>query len=507
MPNSQQHSVPWQQLDRNVTGLATDLTHEIEVQREAIPIVFVPGIMGSRLQRKGQFTDEEVMAGCPRTRWDPSSPLWMLGNYLGMPGGWRKLMLVGNRFSPDYLEVIHNDPPTDGFEGLMEDYCEKFLRPFMRRDWGPLNRFFDLPVYACGFNWTDQVENAGRAVAARIKKIKEEAEKLTGVCDKVIVVTHSMGGLVSRWASEHEGAKADILGIVHGVQPTTGSAAGYWRMKAGFEAASDIKGTLGASILGNSGDTVTPVLGNIPGGLSLLPNKQHRNDEGQMEWLTITRDGQPIMENGEAFKKPKADPYKEIYQIKAVVSPDNDNSPSGNAYWGLVDPDLLDPANPSAPSAAGSNNDLARLASDPWTQYRAMLDLAENLHDQLTLDHHERTFCSRGIGYPTANVVELKIEEKPWHTFRHYPNHGFRGFFRDTNGKKMMAVLQNHSGDGDGTVPQFSSGALNQFCTLDPGPFKVKVEHQPAYEAEPIRSFTIRAVVSLCEQYFNEKHG
>src|ERR1700736_6489203 len=110
---NQKHSVPWQQIDEDITGLSTDIEHEIDVQREAIPIVFVPGIMGSRLQRKGEFTDEESAAGCPRKRWDPSSALWMLGNYVGTPGGWRKLMLVGNRFSSDYLEVIHNDPPTD----------------------------------------------------------------------------------------------------------------------------------------------------------------------------------------------------------------------------------------------------------------------------------------------------------------------------------------------------------------------------------------------------------
>jgi hypothetical protein len=506
--------VQWESIDQSISALSTDSEHDIEVQREAIPIVFVPGIMGTRLQRKGEMTDEESMAGCPRKRWDPSSPLWMLGNYLGTPGGWRKLMLVGSRFSSDYLEVIRNDPPSDGFESLMADYCDKFLTPYLRRDWGPLKRYFDLPVYACGFNWTDQVENAGAALAARIKEIKSEAAEVTGICEKVIVITHSMGGLVSRWASEHAGASEDILGIIHAVQPVTGSAAAYWRMKAGFEDAADNLGMMdtlmekaGASVLGNSADTVTPILANIPGGLSLLPNKLHRNDDGDPPWLTITEHGFPILLDGKPFLKPESNPYEEIYRVKAVVTPDNNSSPSGNTYWGLVDPDLLDPYRPSRPHPSGSNNDLASQLSDPWTQYLNILKLAESLHDTLKLDHHQRTFCSQGTGFRTPNVVEMKVEEKTWLTFRSYPNHGFRGFFRDADGKKMMAILQKHSGNGDGTVPQYSSGALNQFCTLDPCPIQRDAEHQKAYEIETIRDFTIQAVVSLCEQHFKDKHG
>ena len=134
--------------------------------------------------------------------------------------------------------------------------------------------------------------------------------------------------------------------------------------------------------------------------------------------------------------------------------------------------------------------------------------MAEKMHDNLGLDHHDVVFCSQGKGHATPNVVELKIEERDWFTFRHYPNHGFRGFFRDENGKRMMAVLQKHTGDGDGTVPLYSSGVLNQFCSLDPKPLLTEAEHQPAYsKCAAIQDFTVAAVVSLCEQRFKDKHG
>ncbi len=58
-------------------------------------------------------------------------------------------------------------------------------------------------------------------------------------CHKVILVTHSMGGLVARYYSEcltEPGPGRDkIYGIVHGVMPSIGAAATYTRMKRGTE--------------------------------------------------------------------------------------------------------------------------------------------------------------------------------------------------------------------------------------------------------------------------------
>ena len=270
-----------------------------------------------------------------------------------------------------------------------------------------------------------------------------------------------------------------------------------------------------SSVLGNSAHRVTPLLANIPGGLTLLPNKQHRTKDGLTAWLTVTQDGKRIMEKptGPTGPKSSGDPYDEIYGVKAVVSPDSDNSPSGNAYWALVDPDLLDPLSVSAPAAPGSLNDAANDASDPWGQYIKVLKMAKTLHDQLgsddELQHHERTFCNHGEGPLSPDVVELRIEEKPWHTFRNYPRHGFRGFLRDANGKKMMAVLQDHTGVGDGTVPRFSATALDKYCVLDPKPPAPppNFEHQDAYKNTDVQNHTIRCIVSLCEQHFKNRNG
>src|SRR5450759_2344349 len=117
----------------------------------------------------------------------------------------------------------------------MDDYCDDFLKPLKKHDWGDLGRIFEFPVYAVGYNWTESAGTAGEKLAARITEIIAEANDIVGFCEKVILISHSMGGLVSRWASEKAGAAGSILGIVHGVQPITGAPVAYWRIKAGFE--------------------------------------------------------------------------------------------------------------------------------------------------------------------------------------------------------------------------------------------------------------------------------
>jgi len=182
-------------------------------------------------------------------------------------------------------------------------------------NWGPLSKIFEFPVYAVGYNWTDDNRNSGKMLAERILKIMEEAKGVTGICEKVILITHSMGGLVARWASEIEQARGSILGVIHGVQPVTGAPAAYWRMKAGFEATWWKLSQVAASwVLGSSGAMVTPVLANIPGGLELLPNKDFRPNKHSRAWLTVTGDSAAQM------SLPDNDPYEEIYKIKRLLS-------------------------------------------------------------------------------------------------------------------------------------------------------------------------------------------
>ena len=158
---AKRRTVQWQEVDKPVSGLETDIEHEICVQREAIPIVFVPGIMGTCLRRPGTGGTGDGPDGLPNLRWNPSSAAWMWWNFSGTDGAYRKAMLVGDRFEPSYLEPNDSNPIGDGFAALMTDYCDKFLTPLKSHDWGDLGKIFVFPVYGFGYNWTDSCENSG----------------------------------------------------------------------------------------------------------------------------------------------------------------------------------------------------------------------------------------------------------------------------------------------------------------------------------------------------------
>ena len=509
---SDTRTIKWDKVDQPVQGLKTDQKHALLVQREAIPLVFIPGIMGTRLRVAGTDGKGKGADGLPQLRWDPGDTFFLLVNFSGESAAHRKRLLVGDgNFSPGFLEVDDSNPVADGFHGIFADYLN-YLKPLKQRDWGPLRKIFEFPVYAVGYNWTDDNKNSGKKLASRINDIVNEAKSVVGLCEKVILITHSMGGLVSRAASELQGAQGKILGIIHGVQPATGAPVAYWRMKAGFERQGffDIKGRIVSRILGNSGPTVTAVLGNLPGGLQLLPNKLFRTNpptgssSGNQAWLQVT--GGRAEDNRQL---PKSDPYEEIYRVKAQVKPTPGEKPSTNKYWGLVDPDLLDPgaSQPAAPksglSAVNSADVSTPPAGDPWQQYLNMLKIAESFHDKLAKKCHPHTFCFRGVGHPTADQVELQIESS-WIAMDPYPKRGFRGFFTDASGRSMKAVLQDAAGDGDGTVPTSSASALDDSSRKPPGDLAINVMHQPAYDDGKAQAYVVQAILALVKLRYEE---
>src|SRR5579864_3277573 len=171
--------VKWFELDQIFSGLQTDEVHEIQVQREAIPLVFVPGIMGTRLRLGGTDGKGDGDGGLPNMRWDPSAKVtFMLWHYGGAEPGFRKRMLVGDSFSPIYLEVDNSDPVEDGRHGLFENYYP-FLDLLKNQNWGQLGKIFEFPVYAVGYNWTASNEDGGKKLVTRVREIIAEAQAVT----------------------------------------------------------------------------------------------------------------------------------------------------------------------------------------------------------------------------------------------------------------------------------------------------------------------------------------
>ncbi len=173
--------VPWTAVDHPVSGLPTNAPNKLQVKRATMPIIFVPGVMGSRLRLKGTNGTGEVN-GDQNLRWDPKGGyLWKY--YSGVTPARRKLLLLGNgaSYNPDFLEVDDDTPTGNGYRGLMEQY-RVFLEELRTHDWYALGKLFVFPVYGFGYNWSASNRTSGAKLAARITEIIAEGKKVTGAC-------------------------------------------------------------------------------------------------------------------------------------------------------------------------------------------------------------------------------------------------------------------------------------------------------------------------------------
>ncbi|MEQ4623313.1 hypothetical protein ABN056_19095, partial [Providencia vermicola] len=138
--------------------------------------------------------------------------------------------------------------------------------------------------------------------------------------EKVILVTHSMGGLVSRYASEllDTPYKDKILGVVHGVMPDLGSPTAYKMMKIG-----EYSMPMGL-VLGMSATRLMSVLAQSPAPLQLLPSPKYNHGQ---PWLRIEK-GSPDGVT-DLLLPQKGDPFEEIYLQDDV-------------WWRMYEPDILD---------------------------------------------------------------------------------------------------------------------------------------------------------------------
>lgn len=93
-----------------------------------------------------------------------------------------------------------------------------------------------------GYNWFNSNAQAADYLAEQMKAIVKLCESEVGTECKhgVILVTHSMGGLVARMCAKRNPSL--IQWVVHGVQPAIGAATAYRRVRAGWE---DTEGAIG----------------------------------------------------------------------------------------------------------------------------------------------------------------------------------------------------------------------------------------------------------------------
>ncbi len=197
----------------------------VHVPPRELPIVVVPGIMGTRLT--DPRTDELV--------WNP------LGEPLGEgPGVFavdpERLMQVSAPLVPDethrydlasqHRQVAH----IKHWYNLIPKFYGDLAKHLAGMQLAALEaRHLTPKVYCCGYDWRQ--DNARSA--ARLADVVDEALRETGA-PKVILVAHSMGGLVSRYYCRALGGEAKVHQLVLLASPTMGAPAAYAQLRRGL---------------------------------------------------------------------------------------------------------------------------------------------------------------------------------------------------------------------------------------------------------------------------------
>ena len=330
-----------------------------------IPIVFIPGIMGTNLRRGGA----EVWRPPNMDIRGAAHAITTLFTFL-----FRNADERGRLLNKDKVEIDHRGSIDTAGSGLSERQARERgwgsimrtsyhpvmglleatlnsmadagnLAPAWRdggpqgyagdpRDWGALGALpalseadirqaarYRYEVWAAGYNWLQSNRDSGAAVRDYIENtVLAHYRKCGELAEKVILVTHSMGGMVSRALTEiHQYER--VLGVVHGVQPATGAPATYKRMRAGFEGMAKV-------VLGRNAAEVVAVLANAPGGLELLPTADYNGGQPWLKVVDTSRPDQPLM----ALPQNK-NPYEEIYTSTAWYGliPERGSGRSGSA--------------------------------------------------------------------------------------------------------------------------------------------------------------------------------
>lgn len=561
-----------------------------------VPILFIPGIMGSNLRATAEIEFIDKKSGAKKTLARKGGEVWRVDDALSFGAKWSKYGTADRQLliNKDVLEV---DPDgkielreeerqavalslgkNKGGRAKAQDFFDAWkalIADKRRRGWGtvswefygpflnwleeslqgialldgrpnpkmaallrmagttpadsgdvevppaPLNRAmierlleYQFPIWAVGYNWAASNLDSGEKLAKKIAKVIDNYHGKRGQrCTHVIVVTHSMGGLVARAAAMKYGAKDSVAGIVHGVMPTHGAAAMYKRAVGGFgnegawfmeKMVGSILGVSAARALGRTARETAPVLAFNPGPLELAPN--HRYNGGK-PWLIIKdkygRQLKALPESG--------NPYAEIYRRPDV-------------WWRMVNPEWLNPAG------------LRKPAESLLQTFLEAVDKAEEYHRELADENgfHPETYAhyaaddehaawgelifevvasevyvpppyTLGLGAPVlasprrVDVLQKALQGAPetWQIQRHDAIDEL--MLRDTKGGEMRAHVRPKADPGDSTVPaRASAGGVDRYsrivCTHKRG-----YEHDASYKDDRVRQSVLDAIVRLVQ--------
>src|SRR5690349_6675197 len=209
---------------------------------KVVPIIFVPGVMGTRLNITGTAfnwdpNDDGEMSGWvvnqrrrelvrrvnAATKADiardldsntnPESPNVDPGGDINKRSRMKQIASdklpknTNSRAFPSQILKFYTDR---GFGEVVWSFYGTVLMELVEQ-LNPGSHGGEIrPVHVFGYDWRKSNADSGAKLKQRIKDVLKEHPS----AKQVIIVTHSMGGLVTR-AALLQGAEPDVLGVVH----------------------------------------------------------------------------------------------------------------------------------------------------------------------------------------------------------------------------------------------------------------------------------------------------
>jgi pimeloyl-ACP methyl ester carboxylesterase len=342
------------------------------------------------------------------------------------------------------------------------------------------------PVYACGYNWLESCEDSAKWLQKRIERIMAFWTERKRECRQVILVTHSMGGLVARACAKQMPER--ILGVIHGVMPALGAPACYRRIACGTEKWSpsngrvdNIKAEHVAEILGEEPKDTMPVMATSPGALQLLPN--HLYPQPWLHICLVSKINNKDVPR-EVVHLPTGNPY-DMYR-------------DTHSWYRLIDPVLADPA-------------MQYKDAEIIDVLRKAVNSAERFHREvLDTYYHPNTYAFYGADPehmsfgavrwvardPAAGAVFTESNIKAAARTGYGPSGGRR--VRVEKRSELYFVPARQDVAGDGTVPhQSGAGPGGKVSQL----FDVRgIDHQGAYNSDAMLMLTQHLIVKLIQK-------
>lgn len=347
------------------------------------------------------------------------------------------------------------------------------------------------PVHAMGYNYTKSNGVCAQVIAKRIRGLVKGYQGRGFRCKEVILVTHSMGGLLARalihpsYGNLLHDADASVLGIYHNVMPAMGAAGAYKRMRFGFQEKSGLFAETEAKVFGVDGQHATAILANAPGPLELLPGQTYGSD-----WLKVI-DGR-----GKVLMS---------WPSQATTALDSIYLQPNNSWWRLVNPDWVNPGRVDPRLGGGLRKVFKRL------------EKAAEFHRSIEKTFHPLTFASfcASSGRPSYGEVVFKVTASVgsevdtsgnvvlWPAPDKWQPLGDdgKGTLTVRAGHRVLTLkLQPPTARGDETVPSLRSARqVNGFSFEHGQGDDDDYEHQDSYSARHVLASMLYSIVKIAK--------